>query len=168
MVRKGNYRTVINVTFSKNGIKGTACGEDKKIPTLTELVRCWLLSVRLWQKGHAASVLFCYDLFTRASHRQTQSSYLSHTVSHPCRDQVKHHHTMLTCPEKRGIKTHHVFTFTPVTLELWLNEHMKEKSFQLTFLYAAQHARDKQNKAGLHCKKTVIFWQLGCQKKKVK
>lgn len=72
----------------KNGIKGKACWEDSKILTLTDLVSRWFLSMWLSQKGHGASMLFCYDLFTRVSHRQTQSSYLSRTVSHPCREWV--------------------------------------------------------------------------------
>lgn len=119
-----------------------------------------LIFIRATQKGHAASVLFCYDLFTRASHRQTQEfiSITRSVTSLQRTSQTAPHNAHM--PRVKRNKTHHVLTFTPITLELCLNEHTKGKSFRLTFLYATQHARDKPNKAGLGWVLNTCFYYI--------
>lgn len=89
---------------------------------------------------------------------QTNSEFISITRSVTSLQRTEPHNDHMA-REKRN-KTHHVLKFTPITLELWLSEHMKGKWFWLTFLYATQHARDKPNKAGLGWVLNTCFYHI--------
>ncbi len=116
----------------KSGIKGKACREDSHSAGQSV--------AGFYHKKDTLPACSSAMICLRECHRQTQSSYLSHSVTSLQRtshDSTTQCHT----PREKRNKTHHVLTFTQwtVTLELWLNKHTERGgSFRLE--------TDKQNK----------------------
>lgn len=84
----------MNVTFPVKVISKLKPAEK----TLTQLV------------SHCQRALLLWSVYK--SHTDKHRVHIYHAQCHiPAENESQQHHTMLTCPEKRGIKTHHVLIF---------------------------------------------------------
>lgn len=84
----------VNVTFPVKVISKEKPAEK----TLTQLV------------SHCQRALLLWSVYK--SHTDKHRVHIYHAQCHiPAENESQQHHTMLTCPEKRGIKTHHVLIF---------------------------------------------------------